>query len=249
MSIGLCWPYYVFVIFYPPYLLKLYFRTGNLWSEPVFEVIWYHFGFVYSKARFFSWFHTNPLPPSRMRRERRTQHFGARIEFLCVNLFRQKAQISPLPENTRFLEIAFVIKREPWHLRLPVQSRDSGQDSESLSAQIELATGGHFHRLSANCRGWSDTFGTPDPMRASYRFWKDLSLDIPRDWFIEMVFETKEDKYDPIGNLKEFPDSQDHPDHHGSLLQVPKGPEPGHPQWLIFWDSFWYQSRQVWSYW
>ena len=81
------------------------------------------------------------------------------------------------------------------------------------------------------------------------RFLEDLSPDIPRDWFFGKVVAGKVVKDDHFGNFKVFPDSQDHPDHHGSLQQVPGGPEPGHPQGLIFWDSFWNQSWQVWSYW
>ena len=64
-----------------PYLLKLYLPTGNLWSEPVFEVICYHFGFVNLQARFLSWVHPISLPLSRMRRERRMYIFGAEFEF------------------------------------------------------------------------------------------------------------------------------------------------------------------------
>ena len=63
---------------------------------------------------------------------------------------------------------------------------------------------------------------------------EDLSPDIPRNWFFETVIETKVFKYDHIGNWKVFPDSQDHPDHHGSLQQVLGGPEPGHSQGLNF---------------
>ena len=62
------------------------------------------------------------------------------------------------------------------------------------------------------------------------RFLEDLIPDIPRDSFFETVFETKVVNYDHIGNLKVFLDSQDHPDHHGSLQHVPGGPEPGHSQ-------------------
>ena len=71
-------------------------------------------------------------------------------------------------------------------------------------------------------------------MGASNRLLEDLSLDIPRDLVFETVIETKVVKYDHMANLKVFPDSQDHPDHHGSLQQVPRGPEPGHSKGLIF---------------
>ena len=75
-----------------PYLLKLYLQTGYLWSEPAFEVIWYHFGFAYLQPWFLSWFHKNSLPLSKMQRERRMQYFGAGIKYMCFNLLRQKAQ-------------------------------------------------------------------------------------------------------------------------------------------------------------
>ena len=58
------------------------------------------------------------------------------------------------------------------------------------------------------------------------RFLEDLSLDIPRAWFFETVFETENVNYDYIGHLKVLPDIEDHPDHRGSHQQVPGGPEP-----------------------
>ena len=66
------------------------------------------------------------------------------------------------------------------------------------------------------------------------RFLEDLSPDIPRDWFLSKIVGTKPVEDDYLGWTKVFPDSQDHPDHHGSLQQVPGGPEPGHPHGLSF---------------
>ena len=71
-------------------------------------------------------------------------------------------------------------------------------------------------------------------MGGADRFLEDLSPDIPREWFFETVFETQNVQDDYIGHLKVFPDIQDHPDHRGSHQQVPGGPEPGHPQGLVF---------------
>ena len=42
---------------------------------------------------------------------------------------------------------------------------------------------------------------------AANRFLEDLSLDIPRDWFFEAVFETKNVKDDYVGHQKVFPNS------------------------------------------
>ena len=58
-------------------------------------------------------------------------------------------------------------------------------------------------------------------MGASNGYLEDLSKDIPRDLISETVFETKVVKYDHISNLKVIPNSQNHPDHHGSLQQGP----------------------------
>ena len=66
------------------------------------------------------------------------------------------------------------------------------------------------------------------------RFLENLSHGHPQRLIFEAIFEIKVVKHDHIGDLKVFPDSQDHPDHHGSLQHVPGGPEPGHPQRLIF---------------
>ena len=81
--------------------------------------------------------------------------------------------------------------------------------------------------------------------RGANRFPENLIPDIPRDSFLEAVFETKVDQYDHTGNLKVFLDSQDHPYHHGSLQQVTGGPEPGHPQGLNYFGFFLNQSCQV----
>ena len=65
------------------------------------------------------------------------------------------------------------------------------------------------------------------------RFLKDLSPDMPGIFFGK-YFAIKVVKYAYFSHLKVFLHSQDHPDHHGSLQQVPGEPEPGHPQRLIF---------------
>ena len=69
---------------------------------------------------------------------------------------------------------------------------------------------------------------------AANRFLEDLSPDMPRECFFGKYFEIKVVKYVDFSHFKVFPNSQDHPDHHGSLQQVPGGPEPGHLQVLIF---------------
>ena len=73
---------------------------------------------------------------------------------------------------------------------------------------------------------WTDRT-TLTTMGASNRFLENLSPDMPKDWFSETVFDTKVVKYDHISNLKVILNSQNHPDHQGSLQKGPWGPEPG----------------------
>ena len=73
-------------------------------------------------------------------------------------------------------------------------------------------TFGGFYWLVGRVRRWVDCIGV----------------------FFEKVYEMKVVKCDHIGNLKVFPDSQDHPDSHGSIQELPGGPESGHTQRLSF---------------
>ena len=75
--------------------------------------------------------------------------------------------------------------------------------------------------------------------RRSNKYLEDLSPDIPRDGFLGKVVETKVVGDDKIDHFMVLLDSQEHLGQVQMLQQVPGGPEPGHPQGLIFWKSCW----------